>query len=581
MRGMESETKTCQNCKNSFSIEREDFDFYEKMNVPPPTWCALCRKIRRMAWRNERTLYKATCGMCKKTMFSQYAPESPFPVYCRECFVSDKWSTFEYAQEIDWNKPFLQQIHELQQKVPRVALMHLRTNINSEYAHYIAEAKNTSLSFSVARSENIMYSRAIDDSRDCIDCSDLQFGELCYENIQSDNNNHCRYVYSCTKCLSSDFLFDCVNCQDCFMSSNLRNKQYVFRNERCSKEEYQKKIGEINFGNYDTIKALKEEYKKLRESAIHKYGDILNAKGCTGNNIADSKNCKVCFDVMESENLKFCDRTGGPKDSYDITGAITGELMYEHQSCGYNGYAILFGIISDSLRESYYTDYCMSSVHLFGCAGLRNQEYCILNKKYSKEEYEALVPKIIQHMNEMPYIDVQGRIYTYGEYFPVDFSVFAYNESLAQEYFPLNKEEATSRGYRWRDMEKKGHTITLTPDNLPRDIQRVQDKILTEVIGCEHEGTCNEKCTEAFKITPQELQFYRQMQIPIPHLCPNCRHYERSAIRNPLFLWHRRCMCEQNGHGHDAICSNEFDTSYAPERPEKIYCETCYQQEIS
>ena len=32
---MNSETKTCQNCKQSFIIEPEDFEFYEKMKVPP------------------------------------------------------------------------------------------------------------------------------------------------------------------------------------------------------------------------------------------------------------------------------------------------------------------------------------------------------------------------------------------------------------------------------------------------------------------------------------------------------------------------------------------------------------------
>ncbi|KKU51453.1 MAG: hypothetical protein UX74_C0027G0022, partial [Parcubacteria group bacterium GW2011_GWA2_47_10b] len=31
---MSPETKTCQNCKNSFTVEPEDFGFYEKIKVP-------------------------------------------------------------------------------------------------------------------------------------------------------------------------------------------------------------------------------------------------------------------------------------------------------------------------------------------------------------------------------------------------------------------------------------------------------------------------------------------------------------------------------------------------------------------
>jgi hypothetical protein len=30
------------------------------------------------------------------------------------------------------------------------------------------------------------------------------------------------------------------------------------------------------------------------------------------------------------------------------------------------------------------------------------KEYCILNKQYTKEEYEILVPKIIEHMKTFP-----------------------------------------------------------------------------------------------------------------------------------------------------------------------------------
>ena len=85
-------------------------------------------------------------------------------------------------------------------------------------------------------------------------------------------------------------------------------------------------------------------------------------------------------------------------------------------------------------------------------------------------------------------------------------------------------------------------------------------------------GECNEQCTEAFKIIPDELQFYQRMNLPLPRLCPNCRHYNRLKQRNPLKLWHRSCMKEG--------CTNEFETSYAPDRPEIIYCESCYNKEI-
>ena len=105
--------------------------------------------------------------------------------------------------------------------------------------------------------------------------------------------------------------------------------------------------------------------------------------------------------------------------------------------------------------------------------------------------------------------------------------------------------------------------------------------ILDQILECEHGGACDEQCTKAFKIVPQELQLLAQMRLPLPRLCPNCRHVERFKQRNPLELWHRVCMCDKSNHGHLGKCPNEFETSYAPERPEIVYCEQCYNSEVA
>lgn len=198
---MNSQTKICNNCKQEFTIDPEDFAFYERIAVPPPTWCPKCRLIRRLMLRNERTLYRATCNLCGKSMISTYAPESPFVVYCKDCWFSDKWNPLDYARQYDWQQPFFKQFFDLKQRVPRVATMQVRMNTNSEYANFLAEAKNAYLAYSIVRSEDVMYSRVVDDSRNCLDCSDVQFSELVYEAIQSDHLNHVRFVYSCINCI--------------------------------------------------------------------------------------------------------------------------------------------------------------------------------------------------------------------------------------------------------------------------------------------------------------------------------------------------------------------------------------------
>jgi hypothetical protein len=214
----------------------------------------------------------------------------------------------------------------------------------------------------------------------------------------------------------------------------------------------------------------------------------------------------------------------------------------------------------------------MSSSHLFGCVSLRGKSYCIFNKQYTKEEYENLVPKIIKHMSDAPYIDKKGRVYRYGEFFPSELSPFPYNKTVAQEFFPLDKERAIFENFWWKDKEERNYNIDIKTEDIEDDINDVNDDITNKIIECAHKGTCNQQCTEAFKIIPEELQFYKRMNLPLPRLCPNCRHYERLSQRNPLKLWHRTCMKEG--------CTNEFETSYSPDRPEIVYCEKCYQQEV-
>jgi hypothetical protein len=182
-------------------------------------------------------------------------------------------------------------------------------------------------------------------------------------------------------------------------------------------------------------------------------------------------------------------------------------------------------------------------------------------------------------MNDMPYIDKKGRVYKYGEFFPPELSPFCYNETIAQEYFPLTKEQALEQGYRWKEKEERNYTIDIKNEEIPDNIKDIDESIVNKVIECNHKN-CNHQCTEAFKIIEPEYQFYKRMNLPLPRLCPNCRHYNRLSQRNPLKLWHRSCMCEKESHGHKGKCPEEFETSYAPERKEIVYCEGCYNREV-
>jgi hypothetical protein len=602
---MNSETKQCQNCKNQFTIEPEDFAFYAKIKVPPPTFCPECRMVRRMTFRNERSLYKRKCDAPahNEEIISIYHKDSPVKVYDQKYWWSDEWDPMEYGRDYDFNKPFFEQFYNLMRIMPMLTIVNMES-INCDYSSHVWRSKNCYLCIFSGESEDCAYCDVIFKGKNIIDSTWVMRSDKCYWCINCSNSYNTYFCQNINNCLDSYFLYNCKNCSNCFGCVNLRNKQYHIFNKPYSKEEYKKKLEEFDLGNSHTIEELKQRFQNYKLQFLHRYAYFINCINVVGNNVANSRNCANCFDIEGGvENSKNIILAGlGLKDSYDIyNGGTKGDLFYESIDVG-EGQKIFF--VNGSFRGSFnisYSQYCYNSSNIFGCIGLRNKQYCIFNKQYSKEEYEKLVPKIIEHMNSMPYTDKKGRIYKYGEFFPSELSPFSYNETIAQEYFPLTKEQALEKGYSWKNPEERNIKPDIKTEQLPDHIKEVKDDILDKVIQCGHskikedgtlETACNEQCVTAFKIIKPELEFYRKMNLPLPRLCPNCRHYQRIKQRNPLKLWHRKCQCNgeksnngvyqntiQHFHGTEP-CPNEFETTYAPERPEIVYCEKCYQAEV-
>ena len=207
--------------------------------------------------------------------------------------------------------------------------------------------------------------------------------------------------------------------------------------------------------------------------------------------------------------------------------------------------------------ELNYCQHCFYSSYLFGCISLKRNKYCILNKQYNKEEYEQLVPKIIEHMKQTG---------EWGEFFPVAISPFAYNETVAQDYFPLSETEAIERGWRWKNIQEPDFSDVkkkIAAEKLPENIADIPDDILEWAIVCAESG-------RLFKVQKGELVFYRKMRLPIPNFHPDVRHSKRMSLRNPRYLRSRNCQ----------KCNVEIRTTYSPHQPEVVYCEQCYLQAI-
>jgi hypothetical protein len=577
---MNSETRVCQNCKNDFTIEPDDFAFYEKIQVPPPTFCPECRMIRRMVWRNHRSFYRRSCEVCKKSLISVYKEDNA-PVMCTDCWNGDAWNIFALARDIDWSTPLLSQIEAIFKEQPRVFQYRLGgTNVNSDYANSISNCKNAYLSFSLLSSEDIFYSENIDNSKEIIDSFNVSNADKCLWNIDSSENYNCHFVIESHKNIDSSFLYDCQNCQNCCLSASLRNKSYYFKNTQVTKEEYEELVAKLHLETYTGVEKTKDEFVKIREAAPRRYAQVLKSVDAGGDHIKNSKNIRGSHNITGSEDVTNSFRIVTSRDIHDCTWVLDGELEYEtiSGSAGSNNHIGCAVCFTSSNME--YSLFCKGCSDCFLCVGLKNAKYCILNKQYSKEDYMELVPRLREHMRAMPFVDEKGRTYVYGDFYPSSFSPFGYNETLAHDNFPKTESEAKNLGLNWKEKEVKDHAPTKEADDLPDSILDTDDSILDEIIACQNKGDQMTQCTTAFKIVPGEFDVYKNKKLPLPHFCPNCRHYQRLSLCNPLKLWHRQCMCDQDSHDHEGKCANEFETSYAPDRPEKVYCESCYQKEV-
>ena len=593
---MNSETRNCQNCKKDFIIEPEDFDFYEKIKVPAPTWCPMCRVQRRLMWRNERFLYKRKSDWSGKEIFSQYPAEAPVKVYESKVWYSDAWDPMEYGRDFDPSRPFLEQLRKLMSEVPHRSTSMI-DDINSDYCNNATGPKNSFLVFNTTYAEDCLYGNGVNFSKRCLDISHVNKCEFCYQSFWIARSSRIFFSSQCENCLDVYFSKNLRACTSCFGCVNLRNKQYHIFNKPYTKEAYAAELKKYNLGSFEELQKILGEARKFWLGFPIKFIEGQRNEDVSGNYIFNSKNCRNCYLIREGENLKYCQYLEVPenKDCYDhsVWGNMN-NLTYECCICGKGTNNIRFcGSCWPEVHGLEYCLFCGPAGDCFGCVGLRNKQYCILNRQYSKEEFEKLRNEIVKQTNEMPYRDAQGKVYKYGEFFPPEFSPFAYNETIAQEHFELTKEEAIKQGFRWQERRERNYAITLKTADVSDDIKNVSESILKEVIECSHGGKCNDECTGAFRIVADELSFYRQAGFPLPHLCPNCRTAERLKERTTFKTWPRKCQCagaqSENGvyqntvrHQHgDGRCSNEFETSYAPDRSEIVYCEKCYQQEVA
>ena len=537
-----------------------------KAKIPTPILCPEERYRKKIAFRNELSLYKRTCSMTWKSIVSIYSPDKKYTVYDQNMRRSDVRDPEDLSKNINLDEKFLQQFKELFYSVPMISLQ----NIQSENSEYCALGWNNKNCYLIVwnTSENCCYGIYWTKNTDCFDTFFVSNSSNCYEIIDANNCYEVSFSQNIQNCKYSYFLTNCINCTHCFGCVNLCNKEYYIYNSPVSKKDFDAFIKK-NLYNRDFINKEQEKIRQLRESLPRENMNISNVdERSFGNNLSYAENVQMWFDSTGTENpikdCKYISLSTTINDCYDIVDSWNNSsLCYE--ALTFTWKSILF---SSNIFDSYdilYSNMCQNCNHCFGCVWLRNKNYCILNKQYSEHEYYQIVPKIIANMI---------RDKTRWSFFTADCSPFWYNETIAIEEYPLKKEEALKMWYKRSDYESpmphvekivKWKDLPIQWCKIIREkTPEILEKILNYAVICEVSW-------KPFRITKQEIDFYIKHNLPLPRKHPNVRHQERINKRWTKTL--NKWICSN--------CSKEILYLQTPWKNKMIYCKTCYQKYLS
>ncbi|MDC0357434.1 hypothetical protein OAO01_01335 [Oligoflexia bacterium] len=547
---------------STLSITQEEKAFYERVApsfggqhfpIPLPTETPRERTEQRCAFRNQRCLYRRECDLTGQSHITIYKPQTPFPVYSIEAFWGDGWEATDFGLPYDPQRGFMEQVAELYNQVPRLGMMNRQCQ-NSEYCNYSYSNKNCYLVFSSHYEEDCFYGNCSSKNKFCMDYHWCAQCELCYECLFSSNCYHSVHLDHCSSCYESWFCIDCRSCKHCLFCANLRHKEYCIFNEQLSKEEYFRRLEELRLDSYSGFGAAREIFlydmrARFPFRAVHQ----VQCENCEGTDHTESRNIQACFQADTTEDTLYSTYLGQTYDCVDVNymGFDRCELSYQCIGCT----SLFHGIACDSCwhcSELLYSSYCFSSHNCLGCISLKHKDYCILNRQYSKEEYEKLAAQIVASM-------VQDG--SWGQFFPKAMSAFGHNETVASEWYARDRDSATAAGFNWLEKEDPAHAAEACA--VPDSINDVTDDLVQATLICEETG-------KPYKIETSELNLLRKIGVPVPHVCPDARQKNRLKLHSPWELWTRKC----------AKTGVELRTTFAPDRPERVYAVEAYLKEF-
>ena len=550
--------RVCPISGETWTLTAEDIERYRAWGVPPPTYSPTIRMKELAGWGAGIDLWWKPHHLTGKPILSGLHPDAPSPVMTDKEWYEKDWG-IEQGLDANSEAPIFDQIKPLFERVPYPSLS-AHGSINSIGCGMV-DCVGCYMAFGTKSTKDSWYTIRNSYCERTMDCAYMLRAENVFASAKSVACNNCIQIFECNQCINSVFLFDCQNCEDCFCSSNLRRKQYVFMNQQLSKGEYERRLTEIDLSSTTQFEHWKQKFRQLvAEDTVWPENFNVNVQNCVGEGM---------MDCLRSSGFLMANATD-VRDGWNIFDSEhldTVVISYNSNDCYYtsvalNAHNVKFSFVADYASNCEYIMNCYNCEYCFACVGLNRKKYCILNKQYSETEYWRKLDEIKCAMLD------RGE---YGKFFPAALAPLGIKYGYAYVLAPFTADELKKLGGRDDDpiagMRFSPYDVNAPTSNVADVPDRIAD-VSEDWVGKQFFDT---EANRRFAVNQQELAYRKEHGYPFPR-----RHYtERlkdlvASCNGPI---QEPAVCE--------MCDKSIMTSQSSVYPKRtIYCKECYYSYI-
>jgi len=410
---------------------------------------------------------------------------------------------------LDKNKSFFDNFWELFKSFKLPHMIQFLENKNSEYSDVVVGCKNNYLSNINTNAENCLYTFSIKESENIIN-SVAVWKHSSNVYYSSGINNSYKIFYSRYIINSNNIWFssNLIWCQECIKCDNLENQKYCINNVKLEKADYLKQKEEI-------LKNKSEFYNNYLK--LSKKSGSFNSKNCKWNFILNWENLDNSYFISDTKiwkNLMFFGGDSENENNYNIFtwGTWKNVNTYSTMWCWMWNDHIYNSAHIPYWNNIFYSYYVINCSYCIWCIWLKNKSYCILNKQYTKEQWEKLSLEIFESMEKS---------WDLWEFWPAKINPFYFNDTVAGLIWWFKKDEIISEWFLWRDEKIK---VDIPDENLVIWFSELKDyewfdsnwnwKINPEIL----KKVIKSKNWDYYRIVKMEYDFLIKHWLPLPRL---------------------------------------------------------------